>query len=134
VLHVISLFGRAMGQAVSRRRLTAEDRVRVRVKPCGICGGQSGTGTGVVVLPCQYYSNMAVRIHIGLVTWGMKNTPVGRSSETLYHPIEMNMNVVCYAMRVTRPAISAVQESGTTPLLCHLRTGMTICLSTSLCD
>jgi hypothetical protein len=35
-----------MAQAVSRRPLTAEARVRPRVSPCGICGGQSGTGTG----------------------------------------------------------------------------------------
>jgi hypothetical protein len=35
-----------MAQAVSRRPLTAEARVRSRIGPCGICGGQSGTGTG----------------------------------------------------------------------------------------
>jgi hypothetical protein len=29
-----------MAQAVSRRPLTAEARVRARVNPCGICGGQ----------------------------------------------------------------------------------------------
>jgi hypothetical protein len=34
-----------MAQAVSRRSLTAEARVRFRVSPCGICGGQSGTVT-----------------------------------------------------------------------------------------
>jgi hypothetical protein len=28
-----------MAQAVSRRPLTAEDRVHARVIPCGICGG-----------------------------------------------------------------------------------------------
>jgi hypothetical protein len=33
-------------QVVSRRPLAAESRVRARVNPCGICGGQSGTGTG----------------------------------------------------------------------------------------
>jgi hypothetical protein len=39
-------YRRAMAQAVSRRPLTAEARVRSRVSPCEICGGQSGTGTG----------------------------------------------------------------------------------------
>jgi hypothetical protein len=34
-----------MAQAVSRRPLTAEARVRSRVGPCGICG-QNGTATG----------------------------------------------------------------------------------------
>jgi hypothetical protein len=38
--------GRAMAQAVSHRPLTAEARVRSQVSPCGVCGGQSGTGTG----------------------------------------------------------------------------------------
>jgi hypothetical protein len=37
--------GRAMAQVVSRRPITAEARVRARVNPCGICCGQSGTGT-----------------------------------------------------------------------------------------
>jgi hypothetical protein len=40
------LSGRAMTQAVSRRLFTAEARVRSRVTQFGICGGQSGTGTG----------------------------------------------------------------------------------------
>jgi hypothetical protein len=51
--------GRAMAQDVSRRSLTAA-RVRSRVGPCRICGGQSGTGTGfsrsTSVLPCQFHS------------------------------------------------------------------------------
>jgi hypothetical protein len=50
--------GRAMAQVVSRRPLTAEARVQARVNPCGICGGQSGTGTDFSpsssVFPCQY--------------------------------------------------------------------------------
>jgi hypothetical protein len=36
----------AVDQVVSRCRLTAEARVRDRVSPRDICGGQSGTGTG----------------------------------------------------------------------------------------
>jgi hypothetical protein len=54
----IHALGRAMAQVVSRRPLTAEARARVRVNPCGICGGQSGTGTGFSpsssVFPFQY--------------------------------------------------------------------------------
>jgi hypothetical protein len=35
-----------MAQAVCRRYFNAEDRVRDRVSPCGICDEQSGTETG----------------------------------------------------------------------------------------
>jgi hypothetical protein len=38
-----------------------------------ICGGQSGTGTGFsptsIVSPCQYYSTMALHIHISPGGW-----------------------------------------------------------------
>jgi hypothetical protein len=40
------MFGRAVAQAVSRRFPTAAARVRAQIRSCGICGGQSGTGTG----------------------------------------------------------------------------------------
>jgi hypothetical protein len=52
-----------MAQAVSRRLLTAEDRARSQVSPCGIRGGQSGTGTGfspsTSVSPRQFHSTSA---------------------------------------------------------------------------
>jgi hypothetical protein len=52
-----------MAQAVSRRHLAAEARVRFRLSPCGICGGQNGTGTGfspsTSVFPCQFHSTVA---------------------------------------------------------------------------
>jgi hypothetical protein len=68
--------GRATDQVVSRRPLAAEAWVRSRVNPCGICGGQNGTGTGFspssLVLPCQYHSTVAVQTHI---IWGMRNMP-----------------------------------------------------------
>jgi hypothetical protein len=64
----------AMAQVVSRRPLTAEARVRAWVNPCGICGGQSGTGTGFSssssAFPCQYHSTVALQTHI---IWGMCN-------------------------------------------------------------
>jgi hypothetical protein len=66
--------GRAMAQVVSRRPVSSEARVRARVNPCGISGGQSGTGTGFSpsssVFPCQYHSTFAIQIYI---IWGMRN-------------------------------------------------------------
>jgi hypothetical protein len=35
-------------QAVSRRFPTGAARVRAQVMSCGICGGQSGTGAGII--------------------------------------------------------------------------------------
>jgi hypothetical protein len=50
--------GYAIAQAVTRRLLTAETRISAQVSPCGICGWQSGTGTGFSPspsdFPCQY--------------------------------------------------------------------------------
>jgi hypothetical protein len=55
--------GRAMAQAVSRRPLTTEARVRSRVSSCGIFGGQSGNETGfsptTSIFPCQFHSTGA---------------------------------------------------------------------------
>jgi hypothetical protein len=57
-----------MAEVVSRRPLTAETWVRARVNPCGICGGQSGTGAGFSpsssVFPCQYHSTVALQTHM----------------------------------------------------------------------
>jgi hypothetical protein len=75
--------GRAMAQAVSRRPPTAEDRVRSRVSPCGICGGQSGIGTSfspsTSVFPCQFHSTGAalhgnIKKKIIVIT-GLHNKP-----------------------------------------------------------
>lgn len=73
-----------MAQVVSLRPFTAQGRVRVRVKICGICRGQSGTRTGFsqnsLVSLCQYH--FAVSSHTRVI-WGMNERPVGGpSSET----------------------------------------------------
>jgi hypothetical protein len=80
-----------MAQAVSRRPPTAETRVRSRVSPYGIYGGQSSTGTGFspgsLVFPCQFHSTGAplpgkgqkVIIIIIFIT-GLHNKPQGCSA------------------------------------------------------
>jgi hypothetical protein len=83
--------GRVMAQAVSRRPPTAEARVRSRVSPCGICGGQSSTRTGfspsTSVFPCQFHSTDAPLpgkgqkiIIIFLFITGLHNKPHGCSA------------------------------------------------------
>jgi hypothetical protein len=60
--------GHTIAQAVTRLPVIAEARVRARVRPYGICGGQTGTGAGFFSeffgFPCQYHSTMALHAHI----------------------------------------------------------------------
>ena len=57
-----------MAQAVSRRPPTVEARVRSRVGPCGICGGQRCTGTGfsqsTSVFPFQFHFKKQDRLSL----------------------------------------------------------------------
>jgi hypothetical protein len=48
VLVLFIFKGRAIAQAVRRWFPTAATRVRAQVRSCGICGGQSGTGAGLL--------------------------------------------------------------------------------------
>jgi hypothetical protein len=75
-----------MAEAVSRRLPIAEARVRSRVSPCGICGGQSGPGTGFSssssVFPCQFHSTGAPLLGKGqkiiiIFILGLHNKPQG---------------------------------------------------------
>jgi hypothetical protein len=82
-----------MAQAVSRRPLAAEARVRARINLCGICGLQSGTGTDFSssssVFSCQYHSAVAVQSHI---IWGKLVTAVQSRSLTLSKSINQSVN------------------------------------------
>jgi hypothetical protein len=52
------LLDHATAQAVSRRLLTTEARVRAQGNPCGICGEQSGTATGFSKSPFVFLVNI----------------------------------------------------------------------------
>jgi hypothetical protein len=55
--------GCAMAQAVNRCPLTAESRFRALVNPCGICDGQSGTGTGFSLELFSFLLSILFRRH-----------------------------------------------------------------------
>jgi hypothetical protein len=59
-----------MSQVLIHQRLTMD----ARVSPCGNCGGQSGTETGLstssLVSLCQYYSIIPQGLHTHHVSYG----------------------------------------------------------------
>jgi hypothetical protein len=85
-----------MAQAVSRRHLTAENRVRARAKLYLICGGQSDTGTGLSsgssVFPCHHHSTVALQTYI---IRGMNKMSVSGSSSETSPPFEISEAPKC---------------------------------------
>jgi hypothetical protein len=78
-----------MTDAVSRRLLTANARVRAHVSPCRIFGGHSGTTTSFSTrssaFSCHYHSTVTHCDSPCLyIIWGVNCGPVvGRSQETV---------------------------------------------------
>lgn len=62
---------RTMAQAVGRRVLTAEARIRARDCPCWVCGGHSDTATGFTreffgfTLSAQFHRSSTHVYHLG---------------------------------------------------------------------
>jgi hypothetical protein len=97
---IYTLLGRAIAQAVSRRLPTAAARVRARVRLCGICGGQSGTGAGLLRV-------LRFPLPIGIppiapqsssIIWGWYSIPdSGRSTTwTQFTPCQNNVHIYIY--------------------------------------
>jgi hypothetical protein len=77
--------GRAMAQAVSRRPLIAEAQFRPRVSPCGISGGQSGTGTGC--FPEYFRFPLLVSFRRCFITWKNNKKKTDHPSHHLHHRV-----------------------------------------------
>jgi hypothetical protein len=89
---VSMLVGRAIAQEVSHRLCTAAARIQGRVRSCGICGGQSGTGAGflrVLRFPLELALHRLLHNHRHLSSGaGTIRQPVARSAKwTQSHPM-----------------------------------------------
>jgi hypothetical protein len=76
------LCGRAVTQAVSSWISTAAARVRVRAA-CGVCGGQSGTGAGFLIVlrfPLPIIPPISPSSSLGAGTMGLLVSAVPRES------------------------------------------------------
>jgi hypothetical protein len=76
---LISVLGRAIAQAVSRWLPTAAASIRARVKLCGICCVQSGTGAGflqVLRFPLPILIPPIAPQSLSFIIWGWYNRPV----------------------------------------------------------
>jgi hypothetical protein len=77
-----------MAQAVCRRSVTTEARVRAPASPCGIYGLQNGSGRGFSqsssVLSCQYHSTETPYLYI--TSRMSNNRPVGGHSSDIVSP------------------------------------------------
>jgi hypothetical protein len=90
-----SLMELSLEMAVSRWLPTAAAQVRARVRSCGICGGQSGTGAGflrVLWFPLSIFIPPIAPQSPSSITRGWYNRPTSgqRTKWTQSHPTKNN--------------------------------------------
>jgi hypothetical protein len=85
--------GRAMAQAVNHWPLTAEAWVHAWVSPCGICGGQSGTGTGFSPNSSVFLSISFIMATYSIPSGGRTTGQLVAAVQRQSHPTDMNNNI-----------------------------------------
>jgi hypothetical protein len=90
-----SVYAHAMAQAVNCWPVTVEARVCAWVSPCGICGGQKGTGTGFslsyLVFPCQCIISPLLHTHVS----SPHELCVSPDQAEHYHTIDLKLRSSC---------------------------------------
>jgi hypothetical protein len=114
---------RAIAQAISRQLLTAEAGVHARLNPCGVCGGQRGSGTGFPLSPsvfrCQYLLpllHIKSCYHVGMVKGSVRG-PVG-PADTCLTPIATITQILA-CLKVGQSPMDVFQEASSPPKFCY---------------
>jgi hypothetical protein len=100
---ILMRMGHAIAQVVSRRVLTAEAQARSQIRTCGICNGQSGSGTGFLRV-FRFLLSILISPNIphSSIIWGWYNGSIsGRHSKWIRsHPTPQNQRKILIRMRM----------------------------------
>jgi hypothetical protein len=98
----------AIGNAVSRRLLTAETRILTQGSLCGICGGQSGTGTCLSPSHSVFTCSIFTRVSCGGWTMGLVAAQFHRDNVLTHRNNDKLHTTVQSVSQSVRPSVLAV--------------------------
>jgi hypothetical protein len=116
LLLLLLLQAHVMAQAVSRQPLNVKASVQSLVIPCEICGGQSGTVTGLSpntsAFPCQYNSTYAPYsfIHLPPTLYNVSLPVLQFSPVSIIPPMLHTHSFICHRCCIILPIDSVVRE------------------------